>query len=698
MMKQFLIILFVFVFHVVDAQLNMPWRQLDNIDWVNFPTPYYNNYGDKNSPFYFANENETSININNSGTAHKFDDGTFIWALGLVSEYAKNINVYIENVDLNVGEYIYIYSPNNENYQEFSQIDGVYDRTIQSYPIESDTIIIEYQGYSSNIPQFEITAVNCGFLSLTSKNQFSANKNGKYGDSDDCEIDASCVDGIDDISQSVCRLVINGNQLATGVLVNNTAKDGTPYILSSAHAIPCSGFKSCSAMFNFEVPMCDKMPSRDYEVVNNVSLVYSSELRDVALYIMPNEPTSQMRTYYSGWDLSDNQQGRFVTIHHPSGDARKVSVAEEIKYKTYNADKTTCENIFDENNHWEIKKWVSGTTEGGSSGGGLWNDENKLIGCLTGGYSSCNLKSSDYYWRLNNNWISNNPNEKALSDYLDPINSGALSLDGAWLSNEKYELIFGIKKNSTLISEYLANNTGYIAGHNKLTTTAIAQSFGADGQKTTITNIAFNAYSVTSEHGANFTVFICNDNNGKPGNVIYTSEAIKNKNISKNNIFFYELPEAITIEDKFHIGINLYYGTAATDTLSFYYSLGNEIDGASFKVNNEWVSYKDLPNCNDINCNLYIGYKGYSSTEKKESILNEQTNDIFFKQNGNVIEFSNSKICDIYLYNINGRQIGKYSAQGAEYYKIDISLFPSGIYLIVVDINNKKNTYKILKY
>jgi hypothetical protein len=64
-----------------------------------------------------------------------------------------------------------------------------------------------------------------------------------------------------------------------------------------------------------------------------------------------------------------------------------------------------------------------GSTEGGSSGGPLFDQNQRLRGTLTGGPESpCSIA---YYGRFHSFW-----NETAIAQFLDPLGTGATELDG----------------------------------------------------------------------------------------------------------------------------------------------------------------------------------------------------------------------------------------------------------------------------
>ncbi|MEY3199291.1 MAG: hypothetical protein RJA13_1249, partial [Bacteroidota bacterium] len=72
------------------------------------------------------------------------------------------------------------------------------------------------------------------------------------------------------------------------------------------------------------------------------------------------------------------------------------------------------------------------TTEGGSSGSPLFDQNHRIIGQLWGGGASCsNLSSPDYYGRVSSSWEPNgSDNTNQLKNWLDPSNSGSEFING----------------------------------------------------------------------------------------------------------------------------------------------------------------------------------------------------------------------------------------------------------------------------
>jgi hypothetical protein len=77
-----------------------------------------------------------------------------------------------------------------------------------------------------------------------------------------------------------------------------------------------------------------------------------------------------------------------------------------------------------------VTDWDLGTTEPGSSGSGLWDQNHRLIGQLQGGYAACGNDLSDWYGRFSVSWDGGGTGATRLRNWLDPGNTGAMVLDG----------------------------------------------------------------------------------------------------------------------------------------------------------------------------------------------------------------------------------------------------------------------------
>src|SRR5690606_27287927 len=87
--------------------------------------------------------------------------------------------------------------------------------------------------------------------------------------------------------------------------------------------------------------------------------------------------------YYAGCDSRDAIAASGVSIHHPFGGPKQIA----IEYHPLESEDIGRE--YDTNSTWKVSHWEVGTTEAGSSGAPLFNEQHRIVGTLTGGRSTC---------------------------------------------------------------------------------------------------------------------------------------------------------------------------------------------------------------------------------------------------------------------------------------------------------------------
>jgi lysyl endopeptidase len=124
--------------------------------------------------------------------------------------------------------------------------------------------------------------------------------------------------------------------------------------------------------------------------------------------------------YYAGWDRSGVDATSAVAIHHPNTDEKRISFENDPTSVT-----TYLQNpVPGDASHIRITQWDLGTTEPGSSGSPLFDQNHRIIGQLHGGFASCSSLTSDWYGRFFMSWTGGGTNATRLSNWLDPIASG----------------------------------------------------------------------------------------------------------------------------------------------------------------------------------------------------------------------------------------------------------------------------------
>ncbi len=221
-----------------------------------------------------------------------------------------------------------------------------------------------------------------------------------------CHVDVACPEGEGwrDAARSVVRIV-GRVETCTGVLLNNTDRDGTPYVLTAGH---CGSLRNATFFFGWQREECGgDAPEHDWRVTGS-TLVASDDLFDVQLVRLNAQPPAEARPLYAGWDRSGRIVTGATTLHHPWGDVMKVS---------HERNKPKKDGIY-----WRINRWEVGITERGSSGAPLFDAAGRVIGQLKGGDATCEEPVGDLFGRLEREW-------PLLGEFLDPDASGVPTLD-----------------------------------------------------------------------------------------------------------------------------------------------------------------------------------------------------------------------------------------------------------------------------
>jgi hypothetical protein len=365
----------------------------------------------------FARMFDLSVNITEEAKAIPQEDGT-LYVLSVRSKGAYSLSLVFKPYQLPDKSELYVYSP------DFSHVKGAFTSknnkssgSLAIAPVRGQEVIIEYfvpENYNSE-NSLKLTKVGHDYLDIYG---FLRKKSSGIGESGDCNVNINCPEGQDfqDVKHAVCQVVFNG-YLCTGTLVNTTKYSGAPYFLTANHCIDSEADAQDAVFyFNFESPECDTSYIDDYSTISASSLVATApdEKLDFSLLKMSETIPIDYKPYYAGWNLDTAGIENATTIHHPSGDVKKI---------TRDYDPPVSGNYggtYDEDSHWWIKEWEMGTTEGGSSGAPLFDQDKRIIGNLTGGEASCDYNYNDFFAKVSRSWDDFGSAQYQLEKWLDP--------------------------------------------------------------------------------------------------------------------------------------------------------------------------------------------------------------------------------------------------------------------------------------
>ena len=207
-------------------------------------------------------------------------------------------------------------------------------------------------------------------------------------------------------SDSVVQILSAGEDSATwctGTLIHSLDKPGRQLVLTAAHCLWSSinnplGQQFWGFVFGFEVVSCQRTfavtgtPTTDEGDYLQGSIVQFFDYEtDIAVVELTSDIPASFEPYFAGWDARPKLNvAQAVSIHHPSGDPKKISFDEEAPVPgCWCGNACSCPLP----THWIVEAWDVGTTERGSSGAPLFDvATRRVIGTLTGGAASCSNK------------------------------------------------------------------------------------------------------------------------------------------------------------------------------------------------------------------------------------------------------------------------------------------------------------------
>ena len=384
-------------------------------------------------PFRFGKAIDVDLGLENAGEWKNVQGGR-IWKLPITSENAYSINLIFKSFFLAKGAELYIY--NQEQTMLMGPItpkDNKKSKRFSTDLIQGEGIVLELfePSESNGESQLHLEKVIHGY-----KNTFKA---GGTGFSGDCNIDINCPQGTDwqDESDAVAMVLLaNGTRKCSGTLLNNTSQDFTPNFLTAFHCLnvefPKNTILSQQEIdraedfvfrFQYKSPTCGGGDDTNFMSYSGSTFRSGWYNSDFALLELDQQP--EVCTKMAGWNRGTLPATSATGIHHPSGDVMKISL--DIKSPVKEASPNI--NVVPSDNFWSVR-WNQGVTEGGSSGSGLFDQNHRLIGQLEGGDSSCATPfAKDLYGRFDISWTGGGTPQTRLSDWLDPGNTGALSIN-----------------------------------------------------------------------------------------------------------------------------------------------------------------------------------------------------------------------------------------------------------------------------
>ena len=343
---------------------------------------------DKSIPYRFGKNHAVALDLANSGSWTTLSDGTRLWRLGLECPSALSVNFEFHDFRPALGAKVFVIDGWGGYIGAFTADNDHGDHVLGVQAVKGSQITIEYQVPATGpVGHLRIGQVTHGYRDI-----FTYARG--LGTSGSCNNNVICAEGDAwrDQIRSVAMITVNGNGICTGSLINNCAANGTPYFLTANHCLPGNlNVSTWVFRFNWESSSCTQnLNGPTNQTISGATLLANSGGSDVALLRLNSTPPANYNVYYTGWDKSGVFPTNQTAIHHPDGDIKKISFDVNAAAQA-NYGSAQC---------WRILNWEDGTTEPGSSGSGLWDQNKRLIGQLYGGQATCTNNVNDYYGRF----------------------------------------------------------------------------------------------------------------------------------------------------------------------------------------------------------------------------------------------------------------------------------------------------------
>lgn len=399
----------------------------------------------------------TDLTIDNAGSWNTLPDGKRVWRLQVQAKDTIALMLIFRDFYIPENGKLFIYSSDKTHLiGAFTHHTNPPTKEYATEFLAGDKIILEYEaGISENEhPRIAIDAVGYGYNHLHVSRTMADTGPGTSGS---CMVNINCEEGEawQTEKNGVCQMTLpigNYIYICSGALVNNTAEDLKPYILSAFHCIDLDipvtekNLNKYTFYFHFEHTGCENNSSiASYRTITGCKKIAGIPLdggSDGLLLLLNQTIPEHYNAYYNGWDRSNTAAQSGVGIHHPSGDYMKISTFNKVARTStwYGID-----NIKGAPNaHWNVvfEQTANGhaVTEGGSSGSPLFNQNKQIVGTLSGGSSSCEKPNgANTYGKLYYHWdqYPNKDNTSRMDIYLDPNHTGKTQLAGRYATAPK---------------------------------------------------------------------------------------------------------------------------------------------------------------------------------------------------------------------------------------------------------------------
>lgn len=369
------------------------------------PTPdvdFYKAEDELNGPFPFRYGAvvQSTADAKQAGQWDRAADGTLVWRLEIQSPGAYSLGLEFTKFDLPAGASLFVYDPAKRNvFGAYTELNENPDGQFVIEPFPGDVAILEYNQPKDAVGQasIEVGAVIHDYRDVLSVLHGIPTGSSAGGGDGGCLVDINCPQGAawQNHKRATMRTV-SGGALCSAALINNTASNGTNYVITANH---CGQTANTVFLFNYETAGCGTGTAPQNQSVSGCTVLATNGTYDGRFLRLNNAIPSAYKPYYCGWSRATNGFSQGTSIGHPSGGPKKISIDNNgctLSSTVWNA------------------TWATGMLEGGSSGGPIYDQNGRFRGQawfvnnFTCGAQSAGYGRFDQFWTNNNlaQWLA----------------------------------------------------------------------------------------------------------------------------------------------------------------------------------------------------------------------------------------------------------------------------------------------------
>lgn len=619
----------------------------------------------------FAYQFVLDKSIDDSGEWTTIPSGQRVWNLAITSPGAYSLSLVFEKYHLPKGGQLFVYNYTDDRVLgAYTEKNNKSSKRFAIEPIAGEDLIIEY--IEPLNPEFK-AELKLGKVYHDYKNifKFLGSKSSSIkATSGKCNVNINCPEGLNwqVEKRAVCHITYNGF-IASGTLMNNTKKDGKPYILTAHHVINEESIaEEAIFYFNYEAETCEGTTGSRSQSISGSNLRATTNHLDFSLLEMSSIPPSIYQPYYAGWDRSGDVPSQTVCIHHPNGDVKKISMDSDAPLTGSYSD---SDYTFDDNTHWHIETWELGTTEGGSSGSPIFDTNHRVVGDLTGGDANCTSSVDDYFAKFSSSWDTYPAKENQLKFWLDPENTGIVFLDG-------YNPSIQVDKSIACVESDVEISFSFVMDYD-----TFSWNFGSDANPSTATT--------KGPHSVQYST-----SGVKPISLTYTKDGISGNEFSSLVVVDDTEPNfSYLFKQK-----SFDFRDASKNAESYLWNFGDGDSSESMNPSHVYkksgkyqVSLTTSNACGDKNLIQTVN----TSYDSELEVYPNPSKNVKTRIDLNAVLFNR---IDWRVYDTRGVQcLSGFVSQYSSFIDLDLRPFPSGLYILKMDIDGSivKRKITILK-